>query len=112
VTKHAGVGFPDWLAINHGGYGIGVSCLCPTAVATPHLLQSMESAAGDNEGILRNIGLLQTPEEVADITLQGLAEERFLILPNPKVGSSFLHKAEDYDRWLTHTRNRVAAMKS
>lgn len=115
VTKHAGVGFAEWLAINHGRDGIGVSCLCPTAVATPHFLASQAAAAavgGDGAGIMRNIGLLQSPDEVAQITLDGLAREAFLILPNPGVGRSFLHKAEDYDRWLAYTRDRVAGLKS
>lgn len=111
VTKHAGLGFAEWLAINHSLTGIKVSCLCPTAVGTPHLLESMAKSSGADSGIQANIGLVQSPEEVAEITLAGLAEERFLILPNPRVGSSFLHKAEDYDRWLAHTAKRVDAMK-
>ena len=112
VTKHAGVGFAEWLAINHGRDGIGVSCLCPTAVATPHFLASQAAADGANAGIMRNIGLVHTPEEVAEAALDGLAKEQFLILPNPRVGTSFLHKAEDYDRWLAYTRDRVAGLKS
>lgn len=116
VTKHAGVGFAEWLAINHGHDGIGVSCLCPTAVATPHFLASQAAAAAAGTsadvGIMANIGLVQTPDEVAQLTLEGLAREEFLILPNPGVGRSFLHKAEDYDRWLAYTRDRVAGLKS
>jgi NAD(P)-dependent dehydrogenase (short-subunit alcohol dehydrogenase family) len=112
VTKHAGIGFAEWLAINHGHDGIGVSCLCPTAVATPHLLSSMAASDGANAGIMQNIGLVQTPEEVAEIALEGLEKEQFLILPNPRVGTSFLHKAEDYDRWLAYTRDRIAGLKS
>jgi NAD(P)-dependent dehydrogenase (short-subunit alcohol dehydrogenase family) len=71
VTKHAGVGFAEWLVINHGRDGIGVSCLCPTAVATPHFLASQAAAGGGDAGIMRNIGLLQTPEEVADAAIEG-----------------------------------------
>jgi NAD(P)-dependent dehydrogenase (short-subunit alcohol dehydrogenase family) len=115
VTKHAGVGFAEWLAINHGRDGIGVSCLCPTAVATPHFLAAQAAsgdASGTNAGIMRNIGLVQTPEEVAEAALEGLGKEQFLILPNPRVGTSFLHKAEDYDRWLAYTRDRVAGLRS
>jgi NAD(P)-dependent dehydrogenase (short-subunit alcohol dehydrogenase family) len=28
VTRHAAVAYAEWLAIMHGGDGIGVSCLC------------------------------------------------------------------------------------
>ena len=33
--------------------------------------------------------------------------ERFLILPHPYVGASFLRKATDYDAWLSRTRERL-----
>jgi NAD(P)-dependent dehydrogenase (short-subunit alcohol dehydrogenase family) len=110
VTKHAGIGFAEWLSINHRSNGIGVSCLCPTAVATPQL--QLPAANAEDERIKAQIGLIQTPEEVADITIRGLDRETFLILPNERVGSSFLHKAQDYDRWLDHTSRRIAKMRT
>ncbi len=33
VTKHAGLGFAEWLMLNYSDRGIKVSCICPTAVA-------------------------------------------------------------------------------
>ena len=109
VTKHAGIGFAEWLSINHRHNGIGVSCLCPTAVATPQL--ALPAANEEDERIRAQVGLIQTPEEVADVTIRGLEEETFLILPNERVGTSFLHKAQDYDRWLDHTARRVTTMR-
>ena len=44
------------------------------------------------------------PEQVAEAVVQGLAEERFLILPHPEVQEYFTRKATDYDRWLRGMR--------
>ena len=44
-------------------------------------------------------GMLE-PEAVADAVVEGLREERFLILPHPSVLTYMRRKTEDYDRWL------------
>jgi hypothetical protein len=37
---------------------------------------------------------------VAECVVEGLAAERFLILPHPRVAEYMRRKASDYDRWL------------
>jgi hypothetical protein len=44
------------------------------------------------------------PEKVADCVIEGLAAERFLILPHPEVHEYMQRKAGDYDRWLRGMR--------
>jgi len=44
-------------------------------------------------------GLL-TPETVATAVIEGLADERFLILPHAQVRTYMQRKTSDYDRWL------------
>jgi NAD(P)-dependent dehydrogenase (short-subunit alcohol dehydrogenase family) len=96
VTKHAAVGFAEWLAITYGDDGIKVSCLCPQGVNTNMVRQAAATSAG---GVVIAEGLIE-PEAVADAVIAGLAEERFLILPHPEVHEYVQRKAADPDRWL------------
>src|SRR5207302_11510353 len=75
VTKHAALGFAEWLAITYGDAGIQVSALCPQGVKTDMLLNAQMSG-----GNFLMDGALE-PEQVATAVVQGLADERFLILP-------------------------------
>jgi NAD(P)-dependent dehydrogenase (short-subunit alcohol dehydrogenase family) len=97
VTKHAALALAEWLAITYGDRGIKVSCLCPQGVRTNMLLRA------DGPGNFLLPGSLSV-EEVADVVVQGLADERFLILPHPEVAEYFRRKASDYDRWLRGMR--------
>jgi short-subunit dehydrogenase len=103
VTKAAALSLFEWLAIAHGAAGIRVSVLCPQGVRTRMLQLEGE------RGFLQ-AGALE-PEQVAGVVLEGIREERFLILPHPEVADYFQRKAADYDRWLRgmrRLRQRVA----
>ena len=107
VTKHAAVGFAEWLAITYGDDGIGVSCVCPLGVDTP-LLESVrahaESAARlGAESVLRS-GNVISPDEVAALTVEAVRAGRFLVLPHPQVLEMYRHKGSDYDRWIAGMR--------
>ena len=95
TTKHAAIGFAEALAITHGDDGIKVSVLCPQAVAT-----RMIDEVGDGDGGTAGVDGVLSPEQVAEETVQGLAGEKFLILPHHQVEAYRQHKAADYDRWL------------
>ena len=109
VTKHAAVGFAEWLAVTYGDRGIRVSALCPQGVDTPLL------AGGLAEGhlgarVTAAAGRVLAADEVAEAVVAGLAEERFLILPHPEVARYVAGKATDPDRWLTGMRAMVARL--
>ena len=92
VTKHAAVGFAEWLSITYGKRGIRVSVLCPQAVRT-------QMTAGGDGGVAGIDGMLE-PEQLADSVIETLAAERFLCLPHPEVLTYMRRKTDDYDRWL------------
>jgi NAD(P)-dependent dehydrogenase (short-subunit alcohol dehydrogenase family) len=104
LTKHAAVALAEWLAITYGDQGLGVSCLCPEFVRTDMLAAAGERLA-DSPGVL-------DPEDVADVVVEGLRNETFLLLPHPEVQEHFRRKADDYDRWLAGMRRLQAATRS
>jgi hypothetical protein len=53
-------------------------------------------------------GALSTPEYVADVVVQGIRDEKFLILPHPEVLGFMQKKTADYDRWLAGMRRLQA----
>jgi NAD(P)-dependent dehydrogenase (short-subunit alcohol dehydrogenase family) len=101
VTKHAALGFAEWLAITYGDRGLKVSALCPQAV------ESKMTRGIDGGGVAGLDGML-TPEQVAEVVIEGLGDERFLILPHPEVIEYFRRKASDYDRWIGGMRRLQA----
>ena len=102
VTKHAAVAFAEWLSVTYGDRGVRVSCLCPMGVRTG-MTQVPDDAPDDLRlaaGVVAAAGDMLEPEQVADVVVDGLRAERFLILPHPEVLTFFQRKADDYDRWL------------
>jgi NAD(P)-dependent dehydrogenase (short-subunit alcohol dehydrogenase family) len=111
VTKHAAVALAEWLSMTYGDQGIGVSCLCPMAVATAMLGLAADADGGSEApdelsaaaGAAAVQGILP-PRAVADAVVEGLREERFLILPHPEVATFEQRRASDRDRWLAGMR--------
>src|SRR5204862_961959 len=109
ATKAAALSFFEWLAIAHGDDGIRVSCLCPQGVRTDML------AAESRLGLEFLTANALEPEQVAGVVLEGIRQEKFLILPHPEVAEYFQRKASDYDRCLNgmrRMRKRVLAASS
>lgn len=103
VTKHAALGFAEWLSINYGDQGIRVSALCPQGVRTNMLLGEHFIGAGFLlEGAIE-------PDQVAGEVVKAMTEEKFLVLPHPEAGKYFLNKATDYDRWIRSMRKMLKA---
>ena len=103
TTKHAVVGLAEWLAITYHDQGIRVSLLAPLGVRTP-MLGPTDSAFARNFA-----GPIKEPEEVAQMVLDAVQAERFLILTDPIAQKWMQHKTADLERWLQGMRRLSAA---
>ena len=98
VTKHASVGFAEWLSLTYRDDGIRASVICPMGVDTD-LLRAAGSS-GPAQSAVTEAGTVLTPAAVATIALDAVEAEQFLILPHPEVLDMYRMKGSDYDRWL------------
>jgi NAD(P)-dependent dehydrogenase (short-subunit alcohol dehydrogenase family) len=110
ATKHAAVGLAEWIWITYGDRGVKVSCLCPQGVRTNMVFGKQ---AEGNIGIeqVKLLGVIE-PEAVAASVVEGLGDERFLILPHPEVRDYFRSKAENHGRWLGGMRKFQRQLKN
>ena len=109
TTKHGALGFAEWLTLNHGHDGLRVTCLCPNAVYTGMFGRDPEDTSEIPDA--GTLGEVLSPDYVAEVTIDAMTtSEPFLVLPHPRVGESFLRKAQDYDGWLERTRGRLERM--
>jgi NAD(P)-dependent dehydrogenase (short-subunit alcohol dehydrogenase family) len=98
VTKHAAVGFAEWLSVTYGSRGIDVHAICPQGVKT-HMLEE----AGPLQALLSRDSALE-PEDVADAAVTAIEEGRFLVLPHPEVAGYYAARATDTEKWLAGMR--------
>jgi NAD(P)-dependent dehydrogenase (short-subunit alcohol dehydrogenase family) len=101
VTKHAAVALAEWLSITYADAGIRVSCLCPQAVRTPMLEVALDDPIGS---VPLLAGGLLDPEDVADVVVAAIRDERFLILPHEVVAQHLALKGAQPERWLAGMR--------
>ena len=97
ATKHAAVALAESLAITYGERGIHAAVVCPQYVATAITGLDEATASGSLPGVL-NV------EQAATAIVDGIEQQRFLILTHPEVLGYFQKKAADYERWLAGMR--------
>ena len=117
ITKSAAVSLAEWLAVSHHHQGIGVSVLCPQAVATNIVANSPDLGAGSDEGgsdigdepedfeggVASGDGVISSAD-VAQACIDAIRVGRFHVLPHPEVQTYMERKATDVDRWLSGMR--------
>ncbi|MDO9455537.1 SDR family oxidoreductase [Nocardioides sp.] len=98
TTKHAAVGFAEWLSVTYGDRGVVVQAICPQGVQTAMLDQ-----AGPLKDLLSHDEAL-APSAVADAWVASLDSDTFLVLPHPEVAGYYAARAASTDRWLAGMR--------
>ena len=95
VTKHAALGFAEWLRATYAHRGITVQALCPQGVRT-----DMLGSGADSASRAQLAATAMDPAEVAAVVARALEGDSFLILPHPEVAEYYQRRATDTDRWL------------
>lgn len=115
VSKHAAVGFAEWLAITYGDDGIGVSCVCPLGVETP-LLQAVRSTDDPDARLgassIEASADVITAADVATVTVDAIRQDRFMVLPHAELLEMYRHKGGDYDRWVKGMRRYQRTLRA
>ena len=104
TTKHAAIGFAEWIAITYGKQGIGISILCPQAVETA-MTKGRENEVSALDGMMK-------PRQVALDVITAIKEETSLISPHEQVLSYFQNKANNYSRWIGGMQKLRQKLKS
>ncbi|MGW2218187.1 SDR family oxidoreductase [Nonomuraea sp. NPDC001684] len=111
VTKAAAIAFAEWVAIHYAAQGIKVSVLCPQGVRTGMLERGVEEDHLTARAVGAS-GAILDPADVATAVIDGLAAERFHILPHPEVADFYRRKAEAPDRWLAGMSTFITTLQS
>jgi NAD(P)-dependent dehydrogenase (short-subunit alcohol dehydrogenase family) len=98
-TKHAALGFAEWLAITHAAEGVKVSCICPGAVNTGMLRAGADGDADKAAAVIGG-GNVLAPDVAVERILSELTDDRFLILTHPEMQEFIEQKATNRDRWI------------
>jgi hypothetical protein len=81
-----------------------------TALLTD-LRASPEAAAQLAAGAITRAGEVLEPEQVAELTLDAMRQDRFLVLPHPEVQGMYRQKGADYDAWIDGMRRYQRALR-
>ncbi|MER5769409.1 SDR family oxidoreductase [Streptomyces sp. NPDC001985] len=95
VTKHGAYAFAEWLSLTYRHRGLKVHAICPQGVRT----EMLTAAGSAGELVLAPTAI--EPEAVADALFDGIAADRFLVLPHPEVAGFYRNRAAEPEEWLT-----------
>ncbi|MBL7486586.1 SDR family NAD(P)-dependent oxidoreductase [Frankia sp. AgB1.9] len=99
ASKHAVVGVSEALAIYLGPQGIGVTCLCPSGVAT-NIVEQITSYGPTRSGPRAPQHAIVTADQVARLTVDAVEQGRFLVTTVPDIQAELARRAHDIETYL------------
>jgi NAD(P)-dependent dehydrogenase (short-subunit alcohol dehydrogenase family) len=99
ASKHAIVGLSEALALYLGPRGIGVTCLCPSGVAT-NILEQITVYGETSAAPRAPAHAILLPEEVGALTAEAVEQGRFLVLTVPEIRDELVERAEDIEAYV------------
>ena len=103
TTKHAAVGFAEYMAIMHKDDGIKVHCVCPQYVKTNMTKGMPDVKEGPNR--------LLEASDVADSLFAAMKANEFLVLPHLVIKDYFQAKAANYDQYIGGMAHKKRTME-
>lgn len=106
ASKFAVVGLSEALALYARPKGIGVSVLCPGSVETNlhetervvGLTPESTEAEAARAGVFHSV--LMTPEQIGEVVVAAVRQNRFFILPDSRQQAVILNRAQDMNAFL------------
>jgi NAD(P)-dependent dehydrogenase (short-subunit alcohol dehydrogenase family) len=83
ASKHAVVGLTRTAAVYYGARGIRVNCVCPGAIRTPMVQETIDQGYGDIINAMHPVGRIGEPREVADAVLFLCSDQASFIHGHP-----------------------------
>jgi NAD(P)-dependent dehydrogenase (short-subunit alcohol dehydrogenase family) len=99
ASKHALVGISEALALYLGPRGIGVTCICPSGVAT-NILEQITTYGSTAATPRAPEHPIVDPDEVGELAADAVAAGRFLVVTAPEIQSELIERATDIEGYL------------
>ena len=99
ATKHAIVGMSEALAIYLGPRGVGVTCLCPSGVAT-NILEQITVYGEASSSPRAPAHAIVVPDVVGELVADAVEQGRFLVVTVPEILDELVERAHDIETYL------------
>jgi NAD(P)-dependent dehydrogenase (short-subunit alcohol dehydrogenase family) len=98
LRANALVGISESLAIYLGPKGIGVTCVCPSGVAT-NIVEQISSFGASSTPRAPQHEIVQ-PDVVGELIADAVGEGQFLVVTAPEIRDELVERAADPERYV------------